>query len=174
MNYDLVEQIALVSGGNAVLANRIPPEAFLPDDSTLAGSDRVTFERPGPGTKLLASPRAWIAFLARNNVRRIHLVTGFDGCFEKGLHSLESASPLRNCGHHPLTAARSYPLEARQLFAAFWHSWVVGGMGSWNDTGFTNQRVMNRFTRVTRELSTALLKGVRVAVNSFPQPGHRA
>ena len=199
----------------------------------------------------MASPRDWIAFLVRNNVRQIHLVarrsdawglqthgggeplvwtnewrddwdddeestpdyrlataetevtavaasdrdvatrtvetalshalafskqhhTGFNACFEKGLRSLESKSPLRSCGYHPPVAARVYPLKARQLFAACWQSWVFGGMGSWNDTGFTNQRVMKRFTRVTSELSTALRNGLRVAVNSFPPSGHRA
>ena len=98
---------------------------------------------------------------------RHHL--GFGSCFTAGLKSLDASSPLKNCRHHPLVAARLYLLEARQLMASCWHLWVFGGMGSWNDVGFNDVKTMRHYEKVPDALYSALMSGIQVSVNSFPQ-----
>ena len=75
---------------------------------------------------------------------------------------LSSASP--EVPYHPdLLPSDGYTLEARRLLAAAGHSWVFGGMGTWNDVALDDDA---RYRPVTVELFEAVLQALVAATNS--------
>ena len=69
----------------------------------------------------------------------------------------------------------SYPSTSQSLVAACAHAWVFGGMGSWNDAGFTDDAVNRRHDELSRALwshiTTALVAAVNVEFGGQPSPG---
>lgn len=63
--------------------------------------------------------------------------------------------------------ASGFSLEARQLLASAASAFVFGGMGSWNDMGFSEPDTQNEYNRVTQELYEAVKLGLIMASNSF-------
>jgi hypothetical protein len=53
----------------------------------------------------------------------------------------------------------------RQLLAASVAGFVFGGMGSWNDHGFSDRESQARYERVTSQLYAAVMEGMATAVN---------
>ena len=65
----------------------------------------------------------------------------------------------------PDLMAPDYPADARRLIAKASRSWVFGGMGSWNDVGFTDEATREEHTNVSRLLFAAVFEACLAAVN---------
>jgi len=69
----------------------------------------------------------------------------------------------------------SYPSTSRALVAACAHAWVFGGMGSWNDAGFTDDALKRRHDELSRalwhDITMALVAAVNADLDSQPSPG---
>ena len=89
----------------------------------------------------------------------------WDKYLSKASTILEESDPqsdlLPTCG---------YSAAAHRLASAASAAWVFGGMGSWNDMGFTDRAVEERYRQVTNALFSAVLDGYLVAANSFELP----
>ncbi len=87
-------------------------------------------------------------------------------CFSKSLQFLDSPDPVPPY-HLDLLPDTGFDLEARQVMAAAAQAYVFGGMGSWNDMGFTDMGLNEEYQRVTRELYEAVKMSIVWASNSF-------
>jgi hypothetical protein len=68
--------------------------------------------------------------------------------------------------YHPDMLPRTgYRLEARKLLSSCERAWVFGGMGSWNDLGFAERELQERYDALTPTLYDAVLNGITAAVN---------
>jgi hypothetical protein len=65
-----------------------------------------------------------------------------------------------------------YSLEARRLVAAAVRSWVFGGMGSWNDIGFSDPALLSVYNSVSEDLYMSVIEGFRDGINSL-EPAHQ-
>ena len=59
----------------------------------------------------------------------------------------------------------SYPPSAQRVVAACAHAWVFGGMGSWNDAGFSEEALNDEHSDLSRRLWQAITSAVVAAVN---------
>lgn len=91
-------------------------------------------------------------------------LTGFADCFEKALRDLVSESGFSGY-HKELADPRLLPLAAIQLLSAAQSSWVFGGMGSWNDLGFSNAD-QDRYERLSEDLYRVINQAIVVATNA--------
>jgi hypothetical protein len=57
-------------------------------------------------------------------------------------------------------------LKAQQLIRASYRGWVFGGMGSWNDLGFEEDSIEDRYDEVSDKLYNSICVALVVAVNS--------
>lgn len=97
---------------------------------------------------------------------RAHDLTPFDGSFEDALAMADS--PTGELPYYPdMLPERGYTLDARRLLAMATRSWVFGGMGSWNDLGFSDPDTRAEYEGVTHRLHEAVLDGIRDATNAF-------
>ena len=84
--------------------------------------------------------------------------------FAKAAESLGANAPA--APYHPdILPPRGYSSRARQLLAAAVGAFVFGGMGSWNDLGFAERKLQERYERLTKELYAAVMGGLVAAVN---------
>ena len=60
----------------------------------------------------------------------------------------------------------AHPPAAHELFAASEAAWVFGGMGSWNDLGFTDPEENATYDRLSADLYAAVLGGLLAATNA--------
>jgi hypothetical protein len=74
-------------------------------------------------------------------------------------------SPTDELPYHPDMLPTDYDAELRQLVAMAAQSWVFGGMGSWNDLGFSDADSHRRYQEVTRRLYDAVLRAFVAGVN---------
>jgi hypothetical protein len=89
----------------------------------------------------------------------------FGGWFDQALALLESDEP--SIEYYPdLLPAVGYSLEARRLVAAAARSWVFGGMGSWNDIGFSDATLLDAYKAVSEDLYTSVIEAFRDGTNS--------
>lgn len=95
-----------------------------------------------------------------------HDLMPFATWFEDALSIADSPSPEPPY-HGDMLPPNGYSLEARQLLAMATRSWVFGGMGSWNDVGFSDQDVQAEYHEITTRLYRSVLDGVRTATNAF-------
>ena len=86
--------------------------------------------------------------------------------FERGIAALDSPSPLAAKETSDFEACPVMPLEAKQLVGSAGAAWVFGGMGWWNDSGFSDRNVDAEFRALNTEFWTALVNAVVTAANS--------
>ena len=60
--------------------------------------------------------------------------------------------------------------DSRRLAAMAGAAWVLGGMGSWNDLGFSDADRHREYDQVSQELFTAVMHACVASVNSEPSP----
>ena len=91
-----------------------------------------------------------------------HWIEWFDGA----LAALDADAPVARY-HNDMLPGTGYSKGARGLLAACVGAYVFGGMGSWNDTNFTDRTVEAKYQELTSRLYSAVLNGVAASVNSF-------
>jgi hypothetical protein len=94
---------------------------------------------------------------------RDHDLTSWVDQFDGGLDALGTEAP--EPPYHPDLIPGAYPADARRVLAAAAHSWVFGGMGSWNDVAFDGQEDTDRYQAVSGQLYSAVLAAIIAAVN---------
>jgi hypothetical protein len=68
--------------------------------------------------------------------------------------------------YHPdLLPPGGYSQAARRLLSAAERAWVFGGMGSWNDLGFDEPALQERYESLTPKLYSVVLNSIAAAVN---------
>ena len=86
--------------------------------------------------------------------------------FTKSLELLDSSAPA--APYHPdLLPVSGYSLEARQVLASAVQAYVFGGMGSWNDMGFTDPQTRQEYEKVTSEMYETVKRAIIMAANSY-------
>ena len=84
--------------------------------------------------------------------------------FQSARQKLESESAAFEY-HSDMLPSTGYAPEARALLSAAERAWVFGGMGSWNDLGFPELELQERYDSLTPKLYEAVLKAIAAAVN---------
>jgi hypothetical protein len=89
---------------------------------------------------------------------------GFTNCFAGGITALEE--PEADIGYHKDLAPKGQlGDEARSLLKASMSAWVFGGMGSWNDMGFSGE-TQKVYESVSESLFQVLNEAIEVAATS--------
>ena len=90
----------------------------------------------------------------------------FADCFTSALRMLGSTQPVG--AYHPdMLPPEGYNLAARQVLASATRAYVFGGMGSWNDMGFSDPGVNQKYEEITKELFEAVKIAILMTSNSF-------
>jgi len=87
----------------------------------------------------------------------------FAESFARALGALERREPGPSYYRDLLPA--SYPPTSQALVAASAHAWVFGGMGSWNDAGFSDESVTRQYEDLSRRLWQSITTALVAAVN---------
>lgn len=93
---------------------------------------------------------------------------GFAQCFERGLHDLSATSDF-NGYHKEFVDSQLLSLNAIQLLSAAQSAWVFGGMGSWNDLGFSGKTQV-RYEQLSETLYQIINQAIVLAANSSAAP----
>lgn len=75
--------------------------------------------------------------------------------------------------HPDMVPPGAYGLDARRLFAAASASWVFGGMGSWNDMGFSDASTQREYSELTANLYDAVMDALVTAASTLPFEARR-
>lgn len=126
--------------------------------STLAGAT----EAPGPGVPA-ARDALLAALTATRSFAHAHDLTSWAGLFGQALELLDPAAPDPQLAD---MVPAGWPPAARRLAAASAASWVFGGMGSWNDLGFSGSEDNVEYERCSAELYRAVLDGLVASTNA--------
>ena len=97
-------------------------------------------------------------------IRNNHL--NFAECFRDGINALQADDPTTYNFASELILDKGYTLKARQIIVAACHSWVFGGMGSWNDISIKEEDSHEDLI-LSRKLFSLLNLGIEKAINSF-------
>jgi len=88
----------------------------------------------------------------------------WQGLFTKALALLEAGPST--IPHFPdMVPAEHLASEDRQLLAAASAAWVFGGMGSWNDLGFPDPALNERYESASAALYDAVIDAVFIVAN---------
>lgn len=87
--------------------------------------------------------------------------------FQKADKILSDPTPNKLYYHQDLLVSKNYSLTAQQLLFAAGTSWVFGGMGWWNDMGFSESKVQENYLRLSQQLYEQLLQSILATSNSF-------
>ena len=90
-------------------------------------------------------------------------LAGFVDFFDHALAAIDGQEPAPSFYDDLLPT--SYPPSAQLLIAACAHAWVFGGMGSWNDVGFSDEALNRQHSDLSRRLWQAVTSAVVAAVN---------
>lgn len=85
--------------------------------------------------------------------------------FEKAKETLESKNPKSEFYHNDLISWNNYDLQNRQLLMSASKAFVFGGMGSWNDMGFENKEIDEKYNRLSTELYKSMMESITCAIN---------
>ena len=86
--------------------------------------------------------------------------------FDHAYMLLNSPSPLANDRNKDIVPIDIMPSNALQLLAASRAAWCFGGMGSWNDIGFSDKNTEAIYDRLTSELYEAVNESYLAVANS--------
>ncbi|MES2108058.1 MAG: hypothetical protein V4577_04895 [Bacteroidota bacterium] len=87
--------------------------------------------------------------------------------FQKAKKNLTITQPVVDY-YKDFIVIENYSLSARQVLFAASTAWVFGGMGSWNDILYENEKDNSLNNALSSELYDAVIEGTIAAVNSFP------
>jgi hypothetical protein len=111
-----------------------------------------------PDLQAAATQLSWAVVEARDFAARHELARWAD-LFEQIL-SADGDAPDRA---HLLPPR--YSGAAHRLLAEADQAWVFGGMGSWNDLGFTDPAIEQEYQQISRDLYVAVLTAVLASTN---------
>jgi hypothetical protein len=87
--------------------------------------------------------------------------------FEKADKILEDPIPNKLYYHNDLIVAKNYSLVSQQLLFSAAASFVFGGMGSWNDMGFDDKEVQEKYLQLSQQLYAQILQSILATANSY-------
>lgn len=85
--------------------------------------------------------------------------------FSKSKNTLESDNPENGFYHNDLILQGNYELENRQLLMSASKSFVFGGMGSWNDMRFENEKTEKMYNSLSAKLYAIMMKTIVASIN---------
>jgi hypothetical protein len=94
-----------------------------------------------------------------------HRLDSFSGFFRRATECLTANDALALVNHQDLAPEGLLSVAAERVLAACQAAWVFGGMGSWNDMGFTGHE-QSRYERLSDRLFAELNNAIVVATNS--------
>lgn len=94
-----------------------------------------------------------------------HKLDEFTRCFDHALDTIGSQGVNRHGYHQDLAPKGILPEEAGTLLDACQATWVFGGMGSWNDLGFTGED-QKTYDKVSERLFHAVNTAIEQAATS--------
>lgn len=89
---------------------------------------------------------------------------GWPDFFTRALDSLQTRSKPKN---NPLLPPAGFPPAAHHLLTAADAAWAFGGMGSWNDLVFDDDRTQQDYEQVTKPLYDGVMGAILTAANAF-------
>jgi len=87
--------------------------------------------------------------------------------FERSYDALLNPQPNKLYYHSDLIILKNYSLSAQQLLFGASLAWVFGGMGWWNDMGFTDKAIHEKYLELSQQLYEQLLQSIIATTNSF-------
>jgi hypothetical protein len=87
--------------------------------------------------------------------------------FEKARNILSDITPNKQYYHHDLIVIKNYTLFAQQLLFAAATAWVFGGMGWWNDMGFSDADVQRKYLLLSQQLYEQIIQAILATTNSY-------
>lgn len=133
---------------------------------------RVTYGRPGAKRE---APLATVTLAAAGErlheaLTQVHAFSarqrcdGFTESFARALQALAGEPGVE--GYHTDMLPPGAPRDVAGMIHACQLAWVFGGMGSWNDLGFTGEDE-KEYARVTHALYEALMVALPAAVDAY-------
>ncbi|MGK4569044.1 hypothetical protein [Flavobacterium sp. 3HN19-14] len=96
-----------------------------------------------------------------------HQLKNWADLFERAKLVLSSDKPEENYYHDDFVPLQNYPLLSQQLLFAAGTAWVFGGMGSWNDIGFSNEEDDALYESLSAQLYANINEAIIAAVNAY-------
>ncbi|WP_256010192.1 hypothetical protein [Desertivirga xinjiangensis] len=96
-----------------------------------------------------------------------HNLEPWGAIFQEALFTLSSKTPQEDYYYHDLLPPDVYSKEAEQVLFSAAKANVFGGMGSWNDMGFGDDKVSARYEELSSLLYDTIVKAIQVSVNSI-------
>lgn len=120
---------------------------------------------PPPARPLLASAEVLRSALVEIDAfARSNGSEWWSDAFAEALQGFSDPEP--SFPHYPDVLPDALNLQRRRLASVAARSWVFGGMGSWNDQGFSDAEVQAENDRVTAQLYGAALDAFTAVVNA--------
>jgi hypothetical protein len=86
--------------------------------------------------------------------------------FEKADKILIDQTPNKLYYHQDLVVTKNYTLPAQQLLFGAATAWVFGGMGWWNDMGFDDKEVQEKYLRLSEQVYEQIIQAIIATTNS--------
>jgi len=93
----------------------------------------------------------------------------FGECFDRGIKAL-SEPPSNNESSYKIFPDNYATPDYHQVLNSCQAAWVFGGMGSWNDMGFSDSEVHKQYEELSDKLFNLINLSLIVASNPFPRP----
>lgn len=97
----------------------------------------------------------------------------FAKCFDRGIKAL-SEQPSSNDNGYIIFPDNYAASDYHQVLNACQSAWVFGGMGSWNDMGFSDNEVHKQYEELSDMLFNLVNLSIIVASNPFPRPKNKS
>lgn len=91
-----------------------------------------------------------------------HKLTNWAQLFTEAKEVLNNEQPGSN-----YLPEKNYSITAKQLVYAASAAWVFGGMGSWNDLGFSSTKDNAQYNKLSEQLYDIINEAIVAAVNSY-------
>lgn len=89
--------------------------------------------------------------------------------FDKAITLIDAPYPFENSNDKLMVPADKIHLETLQLLAGSGKAWCFGGMGSWNDIGFSDKQKQKTYERLTSQLYEIVNSSYIAIANSYSQ-----
>ncbi|WDF55563.1 hypothetical protein [Mucilaginibacter sp. KACC 22063] len=87
-------------------------------------------------------------------------LTNWGDWFTKAYDALNAGEPEKDFYHTDIIINKNYSLQARQVFFSSAKAWVFGGMGSWNDLGFSKPEDQTKYETLSDLLYQTIIRSI--------------